>query len=297
MMSSTAPTAAAASHPSATPDLLGGDLLSMGGPSSDSSDLMSMFGSSSPSSAVGLMEDPTTIPSSLASFPTVAYDTPVSADSTVSVTHAKVFKPEGVVVVLFYKNLTQAAVPGVSTTLDVPSHLMPMNETPPTFLVNLGPGGTAQQVLAYTSQSIMTGTSVKATFSYTGGVRIQKGYFSIPVVASDLIRSSVFTTPEFGAAWEGPGMAASHRTQTIAGAVFKSADGFIQALAEKLHLNPVEVIGKEVILCGQILLNPATKCLVHGKVKASAIEVSVRSSSAQYSQAVMMQCAAICQGK
>ena len=92
-------------------------------------------------------------------------------------------------------------------------------------------------------------------------------------------------------------MAQSHRTQTIAGAVFWNADDFIKALADALHLNPVEVIRAGLILCGQVLLDDQTKCLVHGKVNAASIEVSVRSTSVQYSQAVITQCVAICQGK
>lgn len=273
--------------------LMDGDLLSMGGPSSGG-DLMSMF---SGGSSTGLMEDPTKLPSSLTSFPHEMYPSPISTDPSISVTHAKVWKPVGMVVVLFYKNVSQSPIQGISTSIDAPSHLRPLDGSPSTFILNLGPGETGQQVLQYTSQSVSAGTSIKGTFSYNGGLTPAKGFFKISVVARDLIRSCKITTEEFGANWEGAGMAAAHRTQTITSPAFKSADSFISALADKLHLHPVEVIGVEVILCGQILLNPTTKCLVHGKVKAASIEISVRSTNAQYSQAVITQCAAICQGK
>ena len=140
------------------------------------------------------MVDPTTLLSALALFPSAMYDAPISADATVVVTHAKVWKPEGLVIVLFCRNQTTAAVPGVSTTLDVPLQLMPLDATKKTFIVNLGPGETQQQVLSYTSQSVMTGSSIKGTFAYTGAVGSQKGFFRVSVVllASDRLFLRLF---------------------------------------------------------------------------------------------------------
>jgi hypothetical protein len=54
------------------------------------------------------------------------------------------------------------------------------------------------------------------------------------------------------------------------------------------------VIGSEVILCGRVLGNTANILLVHAKVSPAAVEVTVRTDNASFSEAVVRNCAVFC---
>lgn len=58
-----------------------------------------------------------------------------------------------------------------------------------------------------------------------------------------------------------------------------------------MHLHPVEVIGTEAILFGQVLQDPNQVCLVHGKVISGGVEVLARADTPQVAQAIVAGCA------
>eukprot|EP00040_Diaphanoeca_grandis_P011727 m.60127 g.60127 ORF g.60127 m.60127 type:complete len:1231 (-) comp22804_c1_seq1:183-3875(-) len=262
----------------------------------DANPLMSVFGSSSMSSNMPSSEDPTQIPSSLQTFPHMMITTPLSKDSAIELTCAKIWKPEAFGLVLFLKNSSMESIQSIAVTLDVPSQLSPLDSTSSAFTLSVNGTSTVQKVLSYSTQTVATGMSIKGQYSYTSFGAPKKGFFSVTILAGDLTRKSVITTEQFGGLWESPGFGPSHRAQTVQSTVFKGPEEFIQGLASSLHLHAVQVIGTEAILCGQILANSNAKCLIHGKVNGSRVELSVRSTSAQYSQAVISQCVSTCTG-
>ena len=64
----------------------------------------------------------------------------------------------------------------------------------------------------------------------------------------------------------------------------------MQRLGEVVHLHPIQVIGTEAILCGQLLSDASVKCMVHGTVGPSKVDLIVRAANPQFSQAVLAQC-------
>jgi len=259
-------------------------------------DVFSSTNSVSSQSSLISSEDPTQIPSALQAFPHAMISVPLSKDGIVELTYAKVWKNDSLSLVLFVKNVSMESIQSIAFTLDVPSQLSPLDATSSTFSVNVNGSSTAQKVLSYSTQSVSTGMTIKGQYAYTASGASKKGYFGVTILAGDLTRASVITTEQFGGLWESPGFSTSHRSQTISNSTFSGPDTFIQGLAAVLHLHAVQVIGTEAILCGQVLANAGSKCLIHGKVNGARVELSVRSSTAQYSQAIVSQCVAACTG-
>jgi hypothetical protein len=84
--------------------------------------------------------------------------------------------------------------------------------------------------------------------------------------------------------------AKGQRAKAFAGVKLSSADELMQRLSDVVHLHPIQVIGSEAILCGQLLSDSSVKCMVHGTVGPSKVDLMVRAANPQFSQAVLTQC-------
>mmetsp|Transcript_23757 Transcript_23757/g.62092 ORF Transcript_23757/g.62092 Transcript_23757/m.62092 type:complete len:1254 (+) Transcript_23757:47-3808(+) len=293
MSSSTAPAAVPAAAP-AFGNLLGGPSLGLdlgAGASSTAmggGDLLGGLGLGGGAAAASA-SNTSELPADLTSYRNRRDGTRVSTDTSIEVTAAHVWKNDEIVLVLFFQNKTQGPIPGVSVSIDASAELQLRPGSTSKFTLSLAaPGSYAQQVLRFGASTISTGAAVQGNFTYGGNT----GYIKIGLQAGDVVRPCPITTDVFASQWDSPQFAAGQRAQSFPGVKLASAEGLMQSLAEGVNLHPIQVIGSEAILCGQILGNASTKCLVHGTVSGSKVDLMVRSASAQFSQAVMTNCGA-----
>eukprot|EP00051_Salpingoeca_urceolata_P028400 m.486657 g.486657 ORF g.486657 m.486657 type:complete len:1260 (-) comp24542_c0_seq1:51-3830(-) len=290
LMSAAAP-AAAAAQPSV--DLLGGDLL--GGPVSPSPAASAM-----PSmSGLSLEEDGTDIPASLKQFDYSEAGVELSRDPHLAVQCARVWKPEGLVVVLYLTNKDQTRhLSGVVTRLDIPAGVtrVPTSGFADDFndnqcTDNIRPGGTARHVLSFSTQAPSSGLSLKGQVTYTDPqLSVKNVYFSQSFNAGDFLRARAIDTDRFGALWSST---SGERKQKISGSSIKTPEDFMACSESEIHAHPVQIIGQEAILCAQVLQFVDSTCLIHAKLSATGIEITVRSPATQFSEAVMRHYASV----
>eukprot|EP00035_Acanthoeca_spectabilis_P034808 m.31001 g.31001 ORF g.31001 m.31001 type:complete len:1232 (-) comp6877_c0_seq1:65-3760(-) len=285
-----APTAAAAT-PNFMDDLMGGpsllgDLGSLGSVGSGAA--MGGPVSELAGSALSGMGNPSEIPFELQKSPHRRDTGPISADTSINVTVAHVWEAEALTLVLFFENKTPGPLHGVSVAMDVSAPLQLLPGSPSDFLLSFSAQNDfAQQVLRFGATTVATGISVKGSFTYGNG---KKGFLNVNLQAGDLLRPCVITTETFGGLWEGRQFAAGQRAHTFPGVKLSSAEVLMEKLASVVHLHPIQVIGSEAILCGQVLGSAGTQCMVHATVGASKVDLMVRSANPQFSQAVMAHC-------
>lgn len=207
----------------------------------------------------------------------------------------QVFKPDQLIIVLFVKNKEARLLSGVVTRLDVPGNVRRQQAAgfeavQDSLLDNLTSNGSSRHVLAFGSNGLMTsGMSIKGHVVYTDSNMAAKNvYFSISLNAGDFLRPLQYTTEQFGSAWETLG---AERKQKVAGSSVKSMDDFCARAQNDIHLHVAQVIGSEVICSGVSLNDGQTVCLLHAKVARDGVDVSVRTSAVQYSEAVIRHCA------
>lgn len=219
----------------------------------------------------------------------------LSSDPSLRVTFKKVWKPEGLVVVLYLGNKLARPLPGVQTQLDVQgARLIPSigfgDGSANSLLQNsLAPHGSARHVLTLTTAQPAAGMSLRGQASFVDGAP-RAVYFTVPLAAADFVRARTATVAEFGSMWE---KFTAERKQRIAPAAITTMEELQQRAEGELHLRPVEVIGKELICMGQVLQDPSLVCMLHVMLVNKGLEATVRSPSAPTSEFIMRQCAAL----
>jgi len=222
---------------------------------------------------------PGELPANLSQLPHVRNDTNVCTNPSVEVTYAKVKKPNALAVVLFVRNSSGGALAGLAIQLDVGAELAGSANS---VVVSCAPGEVSVHVVDYTCTTPVAAMSIKGQFN----TATLAGAFSISLSPSDFLRALALDTPTFGANWQQLDQFKAEKTGNALNSKFKSVSEFMSGLVDAIGLHPVQIINQEAILAGTVLGNPATICLVHGKLTGNAVDLLVRTTSALFSQAV-----------
>lgn len=281
MTSTLLPTPAA---PVAAPvDLLGG---LMGGPA--------LTPMPAAAAAAGPIDGWQELPSLLASHAHSDFAADIAADATLRVNYRKVWKPEGLVVVLYLFNKTGRGVSGISTHLDIQGvrHISSIGfgdgSVSNTLNDNIAANGYARHILTLTTAQPAAGMTMRGQITYVDATP-RNVYFSVPLVVSDFLRPRALTVPEFGANWE---KLSAERKQRISPSSITSMESLQARVEKELNVKAIQVIGKELICGAQVLEDPSSLCLLHVVILTKGVEVTTRAGTAPVAEALMRQCAA-----
>lgn len=234
------------------------------------------------------------LPGLLTGHPHSEYGPDVGSDATLRVNFRKVWKPEGLVVVLDLFNKTGRAVNGAITHLDIQGvrHISSIGfgdgSVPNTLTDNIAPMGFSRHVLTLTSAQPASGMAFRGQTTYMDGTP-RNIYFSVPLTVSDFLRPRTLTVAEFGAHWE---RLTAERKQRITPSAVTSMEVLQERVEQDTHAKLVQAIGKELICAAQVLEDASTVCLVHVVILTKGVEVTVRTATAPVSEALMRHCAA-----
>lgn len=193
--------------------------------------------------------------------------------------------------VLFIQNKEATRqLPGVVTRLDIPPDVLRLDSTSNQMTDNISGGCTVQHVMHLSAKNVSSAMSIKAQVSFTdASLKACTAYVNISLAAGDFLRPKTLSTEQFGSMW---GSTGSERKQKLAGLAVKTAQDFMDLISTQIHLHPVQIIGTEAICAGQVLADGNRTCLAHGKLMQSGVELTVRSSSTVFSEAVIRHFAA-----
>lgn len=213
----------------------------------------------------------------------------VTSDPGLGVYYAKVWRPEAMDLVIFFRNKLPRDLPGVVTRLENPAGAARTDALGTTLSETVPAGTTRCHVISFVSQLPVAGMTLTGHTTYSDMSQAKNVYFRITLNAGDFVRPHPITTDVFGSLWVST---PCERTQRITGGV-GSVDGFIDRISKQIHTHTVQIIGSEVIICGKVLTNSQLLCLLHGKISGmNTIDLIVRTSSMPFTEAVMRHCAA-----
>lgn len=234
------------------------------------------------------------LPSLLASHPHSEFGLDAANDSTIRINFRKVWKPEGLVVVLYIFNKVSRAVSG-TTQLDIQGMRLISSigfgdgNVSTSLVDNLTANGYARHVLTLTTSQPAAGMVLRGQHTYIDGPP-RTVYFTVPIAANDFLRLHPLTVQEFGVCWE---KFSAERKQRISPSCITSMEMLQERVGRDVGISAIQAIGKELICSAQILEESSSLCLLHIAVLTKGIEVTVHSSAMPISEFVVRHCASV----
>ena len=201
-----------------------------------------------------------------------------SADGSLVVACHKLMLENELAIAIFYCTENHA-ISGLSTKID----------GAPMCKLQLFTGDSS----SLAASSTFTAVAVLAPVSLgiprvTGSVSFNRGVveFNIPMDMGDFLRPIQLATDAFGSKW--PQHSCEQKISASPSNV-RSPSDFMAAMQSHLHLHPVQSIEatQEAIAVGR-LAGTSELTLVHGKISAAGVAVTIRSRDATFTQAVAM---------
>jgi hypothetical protein len=217
-------------------------------------------------------------------------------DHVLSVHLTKVFAPESITLVLHARNKSGEPLGAVT------ARLLPL---PPGVTAGAGTAlfvtapfvaGRSQlrAVFPLSCAAPASGLTVQGQLTYTDSSHAVRALaFTVPLAAGDLLRPHTLSlsTEQFGGLWGGLPGPAERRQRLTGGTVLCTPEQFAALVDEHLHFCCVQVIGVEAIFAAHTLAGAVL--LMHSRVHAAGIDVTVRGESALASEAVLRHLSAV----
>jgi hypothetical protein len=224
-------------------------------------------------------------------------DVSLGGSAALAVSWFKAFPGEKLLLVMLLTNTSGATLSDVAVQLDLPNGLsvnydgdpLPQGKGPTFIVARIGPNSTATSLVYLSASNPMCAAklgpnAVGVAVSYTGAPSLVRGAIGLDL--SDLLRPAPMTTDRFGAHWKG---ATAEKKWTVSPTTVTTPADFIARAQNAVGLYHVQKINLENICAGK-LVAPAnqdnTLCLVHGRFKGTALEVTVRTANADYTTAL-----------
>jgi len=215
----------------------------------------------------------------------------VEADAFVKILAKTSTLPDRTEVALFLQAQVPTGVRNLAMQLEPPSCLRTsIAASPPAearaarvTLLNLHGGSAFLTATGACVQPLVSEVAILGQLSYADPQAAEPRLlsFKLPLSPYDLMRPHVITTPQFGQMW--PVHGAEWKGQAYS-AISDKPPVFMQLMASRFQLHPVEVIGMECIACGKLVGSDIT-VLVHGKLglmAGRALELTVRSKEKRF---------------
>lgn len=276
--SSPAPAPAAGAASAADDDLFGGMSIGGAAPAPAGPDLTSLAASAGAAAAIA---GHPRMPAKGAQR--------VGGDAAVTVSVAKAYRPEGLVVLVFLTNASSAALSPITLTPASVPFLTPSLAAGTGVEVSaaqagfhpIAPGASSCVAITFVLANAPSSTTLKLNLARPGAAALS---VEVPIPVTDLLRPWTMTTPEFGAKWP---QLAQAKTINLDGVSVANARALLAALETARHKG-IDVIeaAQECIACAK-LMGTTQLALVHGKVLAPGkVTLTVKTAHMGFTEAV-----------
>lgn len=216
----------------------------------------------------------------------------IGSDGTLSVSVAKAYRPEAVVVMLFLTNvsgspvqhitLTPSSIPFLTPTL-APGDGVQVSAAQAGFL-GIAPGATACVALSFVISNPPTSTRLGVRLDRPGAEALTVAV-ELPVV--DLLRPALMATPDFGGKWQSAELAHAATRKLDGVAAIRNAHDMQAAFVRARHHGIQVIEAAQEGIASAHLMGIAPLSLIHGKVLApGSITFTVKSAHPGFSAAV-----------
>lgn len=222
--------------------------------------------------------------------------TRVAGDAVLEIQTAKVHRSQELAVVVVVQNNSASPLNGVEVVLDPPRNLQVsyIGEPQPAIqgnrltISNVSARSKAYVVVKLGVLDIAPSMALRGQIGYKGDRGVTSLSFQTIIEVSDLLRPVALSTEEFGQKW--PTFGDGKRIKVQQSSVTTTAD-YARRVKEVLCINPVQVIGTEVISAGE-LMGTGKLVLVHAALDLTkgALNITVNSPHSLLSDLVCRNC-------
>ena len=225
--------------------------------------------------------------------------TKVQGDAVLDISTAKVHKHDELAILICISNNSAQPLAGVEVQLDPPRNFKTsyVGEPQPMvqgnrLSVNVPGRSRAFICVKLGLLDIVPSMALRGQVAYKGEGGVMTLSFQNVIEVADLLRPVPLSTEEFGQHWSKCG---DGKRVNITNSSVKTTATYTSRVKNTLCINPVQVIGNEIISAGQLMGAGGLLVLVHARldIAKGGVDITVNSPQAQIAELVARSCIVI----